>query len=626
MYQIEEREVKRLKCVSSYRSVNDSTKQDFDQIARVAAILADTPSVLISFMDVTHHTFISNYGINLKEIPREEAFCEHLLKNHKNPLIVENAHLDERFVNNTYVVGYPFIIFYAGFPIITHDDYVLGTLCVIDHKPREISQQQIDGLSLLANQILQIFELQKKSHDLELSKAQYKHKSERFSNIIEASNVGTWEWDLNSGNVHFNDKLAEMLGYDLYEMQPETKDSFTARVHKNDVELFEKTLTAYFDGETDFYTCEYRLRDKNGGWVWILDRGRTVTWNSDGTPKLMFGTHADITQRKVDSRKLANTNKRLKIAQKIAKLGYWELNRLTNKEFWSNQIFEIWSINPRVQSFNYTYLISTVHPDDVDQFKAKFQTESSTSESSFHFRILVDGKIKWIRCSKTFKLFNPAHIEGTFQDITSQKLLKLSLVESEKRYSDLFQLMPIPSFVYNLETLEITEVNLAAEKDYGFTREEFLSMTLKDLRPQDDIQILMDAVNRTKKEIGLQKIGVYRHKRKDASEFKVEIHSNQLHGSKNFSRVVMAVNISDTLNYIKQIEDRNTRLQEISHVQSHVVRAPLAKMMGIIGLINEDFDLDTEENKMFLTEILESAKELDKIIRSISNKASQLNS
>ncbi|MFI8378195.1 PAS domain S-box protein [Leeuwenhoekiella sp. NPDC079379] len=625
MQKLQDKESQRLKSVNSYLFVEDARKEDFDQIAKVASILSGAPSVLISFMEEHRHNFISNYGIDLKEVPREEAFCEFLLKNCNQPLIVENTNIDPRFSKNKYVTGYPHIKFYAGFPIINEENFILGTLCVIDHKERQLSDQQFEGLKSLANQILQIFELQKKTRDLEISKALFKDKSERFSNIIEASNVGTWEWNLNTGNVIYNDKLAEILGYELDELKPVTKDSLYSRIHKNDIKNFQKTLSEYFNGMTNFYSCEYRLRHKNGSWVWILDRGRIVKWNDDDVPLLMFGTHSDITERKLATQKVTFTNRRLKIAQRIARLGYWELDKRTKNTYWSNQIYKIWNLPDDSEIFNIDYIIKTIHPEDVESFKANFFNEQSIDENNFYFRIVFeDSSFKWIRCTTTNKGHNSKRIEGTFQDVTFQKLLKLSLVASEKRNSDLFQLMPIPCWVYNLNTLQIIQVNKAAIKNYGYSREEFLNMTIKEMRPEEEIKKLIEVVEHTKKNIDVRKVGGYLHKKKDGSIFKVEVHSNQLSTETDPLRVVMAVDISETLEHIQEIEDKNRRLQEIARVQSHVVRAPLAKMMGIVELVNEELPLDADDNKMFLNEFLNSAVELDEIIRSISKKASLL--
>ena len=101
------------------------------------------------------------------------------------------------------------------------------------------------------------------------------------------------------------------------------------------------------------------------------------------------------------------------------------------------------------------------------------------------------------------------------------------------------------------------------------------------------------------------------------------MHSSQLIRNNQAARVVMAVNTSETYKYITEIEEQNATLQEIARVQSHVVRAPLAKLMGLITVIKEGVDLSAADTSFFFDELLASADELDNVIRAISEKASQ---
>ena len=617
-------EKQRVDAVKSYMLINKSAKQDFDQIARVASILCDVPIVLISFVDECTQHFISYLGLDFDNVPSEETFCKVLLDQNLESLIITDTLEDERFAHNKYVKGYPNIRFYAGFPLKNKENYVLGTFCLIDNKPRTLTQKQLEGVDCLANQCLQIFELLKRSYDLDVSRKLYKANSERLTNIIEASNVGTWEWNLKSDEVILNHKLAEILGYELDELQPATAKTIRQKVHQGDLQKIDEKLEDYLTNDTAFYSSEYRIKHKEGHWIWILDRGRVVQRDENNNPLLVFGTHTDITDRKRAAIQFNKSNKRLKVAQNIAKLGYLETNFKSQESFWSDQIYAIWDVEePERGTFGIEQLKNSIHSEDKEVFKEWFSNE----EAVFcDFRIILkDNTLKWIRATKTSDQKKEHVFEGVFQDITSQKALKTSLDESEKRYSNLFQYMPIPSWVYDLETLSIKDVNNAAIESYGFSRAEFLSMTIKDIRPSEEIPRLIDVVKHTKTNINDYKTGIYTHKRKDNSELKVEVHSNQLVRNNELSRVVMSVNISERYKYIAEIEEQNNTLQEIARIQSHIVRAPLAKIMAIIELIKEDDSLNATEHTFFLNELLTAAIEFDKIIRSISDKASQLN-
>lgn len=197
MLNVSEKEKQRLEVVKSYQIINTAAKQDFDELARLASIVCDVPIVLISLMDDCTQHFLAHHGVDLEEVPREETFCQFLLENEPyEPLIIGDTLQDSRFSSNKYVQNEPNIRFYAGFPLITKDNFLIGSLCIIDRVPRELTPKQFEAISCLINQTLQIVELQKNKFDLEKSKKLHKLNANRLSNIIEAANVATWEWDL----------------------------------------------------------------------------------------------------------------------------------------------------------------------------------------------------------------------------------------------------------------------------------------------------------------------------------------------------------------------------------------------------------------------------------------------
>lgn len=120
----------------------------------------------------------------------------------------------------------------------------------------------------------------------------------RLAGILEGTNVGTWEWRVQSGHVVFNERWAELLGYTLEELQPVSIETWITLTHPDDLARSDQLLQRHFSGELDYYECEARMRHKSGNWVWLLARGRVVQRDPDGTPRLMMGTNTDITAKK----------------------------------------------------------------------------------------------------------------------------------------------------------------------------------------------------------------------------------------------------------------------------------------------------------------------------------------
>ncbi|MBE9464181.1 PAS domain S-box protein [Dyadobacter subterraneus] len=205
-----------------------------------------------------------------------------------------------------------------------------------------------------------------------------------------------------------------------------------------------------------------------------------------------------------------------------------------------------------------------------------------------------------------------------------RKKKSAELEESEKRYSDLFQLSPQPMWVYDLETLKFLNVNDAAIRHYGYSLEEFRGMTIRDIRPVEELPKLEEALYLTRRQSStFHYNGISRHRKKNGEIIQAEIQSNGIYIDGRRARVVLINDITERLRYIEAIESQNQKLQEIAWLQSHVVRAPVARLMGIVDLIKNYQHSENEQNEL-LDHILISANELDGIIRDIANKTQHI--
>lgn len=160
-------EGERLQVLKSLQILDSDSEAEFDEIALQAAFLCDTPIALISLIDSDRLWFKSTVGLDICETSRDTAFCPHAILNPLEPMIVPDAKQDSRFARNPLVVGAPYIRFYAGFSLITSEGLPLGTLCVIDVAPKELSPEQITGMQFLARQVSFRLETRQQLRDLE---------------------------------------------------------------------------------------------------------------------------------------------------------------------------------------------------------------------------------------------------------------------------------------------------------------------------------------------------------------------------------------------------------------------------------------------------------------------------
>lgn len=120
----------------------------------------------------------------------------------------------------------------------------------------------------------------------------------RLENVIKGTHVGTWEWNVQTGETIFNERWAEITGYTLAELAPISIQTWIQLAHPDDLAESNRLLTECFEGKTEFYQMECRMKHKKGHWVWVLDQGKVISRTPEGKPLMMFGTHTDISVRK----------------------------------------------------------------------------------------------------------------------------------------------------------------------------------------------------------------------------------------------------------------------------------------------------------------------------------------
>lgn len=130
-------------------------------------------------------------------------------------------------------------------------------------------------------------------------------------NVLQGTNAGTWEWNVQTDERLYNERWAEITGHSLAELQPVGEHTWTALCHPDDIERVMAQMRQHFAGETAYYASEFRMRHKGGGWVWVAAHGQLLSRTPDGRPEWVAGTHLDITERKEAEARIRELNETL---------------------------------------------------------------------------------------------------------------------------------------------------------------------------------------------------------------------------------------------------------------------------------------------------------------------------
>jgi PAS domain S-box-containing protein len=162
-----------------------------------------------------------------------------------------------------------------------------GVRHALEHYLPDVVGGEVRGFYVLMHDVTELTE----------NRMKLARERERLDAILRGTGVGTWEWNIQTGEVRLNDRWAEMIGYSLHDLEPATMETWRSHTHPDDLELFDSSLERHVRGELDSYECECRMLHRAGHSIWVLGRGRITKRSSEGAPEWMHGTLQDVTAR-----------------------------------------------------------------------------------------------------------------------------------------------------------------------------------------------------------------------------------------------------------------------------------------------------------------------------------------
>jgi PAS domain S-box-containing protein len=288
-------ETARLENLRQYAILDTLPEQEFDDLTRLAALICGTPIALVSLVDADRQWFKSKVGIDEPETPRDIAFCAHAILQ-PDIFVVPDALADERFRTNPLVTGEPKVRFYAGAPLVTKQGHALGTLCVVDRVPRDLSPEQREALRALSRLVVAQIELRRSVSDLSQAIGDRKRAEVELDQLFTLSLDMLCIAGFDGYFKRINPAWEKMLGIPAQELLARP---FLEFVHPDDRAATLAEMKHIGGGGITF-SFENRYRCADGTYMWLL-------WNAtpSSDQKLVFAVARDITLRKRAERRLA---------------------------------------------------------------------------------------------------------------------------------------------------------------------------------------------------------------------------------------------------------------------------------------------------------------------------------
>ncbi|WP_345947940.1 GAF domain-containing protein [Mucilaginibacter sp. PAMB04274] len=285
-----EKENARLRTVSRYLNLKISKEQDLQQIVELAGKISGSPIAMITIMDGEAQYIKFSVGTDIREVPLQDTICQHAIVQ-KQLLVIPDILADERVMHNPFAVGEPGLRFYAGSPLITHDDQHMGTLCVYDLKPKELTDIQKKLLHRMAKQVTRLLEFEASIGVLNEQYHQTRAEETKLRSFFESSSSCHLLLDRDLRVVSFNKALSEIMK-NSYGMPISEGVNIVDYVNPGFVDEFTRNCYKALTG--DNVRAKSRVNSPEGDLFWYISYEPTLDQEGNITGVSYCAT--DITQ------------------------------------------------------------------------------------------------------------------------------------------------------------------------------------------------------------------------------------------------------------------------------------------------------------------------------------------
>ncbi len=324
--------------------------------------------------------------------------------------------------------------------------------------------------------------------ELVIAREEIKHLNERMERALLGNNDGVWELNMLDNSVYFSPKWKIMIGYEDYEL-PNVYEAWENKVHPNDITNVKECMQNHIDNKTEYFEVIYRLKHKNNSWVWIQSRGK-ATYNQDGSPIRMTGTHHDITKQKTLELEIKKSHEKLhKLTENLPGALYqYRLYPSGNSEFIyvSKGIENVYGVSTENVLKDSNTILNYTYPDDKDMFETSVLKSIETMEEwNLEYRVNLPKKgLRWIHGKSTPEKLPDGSIlwSGILHDITELKN-KDKLIYEQSKLASMGEMIGNIAHQWRqpLSIISMGATGIQLQKKHGVLTDELFDMTCTEI-------------------------------------------------------------------------------------------------------------------------------------------------